>query len=88
MKRVFLAAIILSALVAWGHFFFDLRTIVPDPVARLAVALALFVLFIGMMYWIVEKGRGIIQIPETARRGNVAVFRYIIRSKQNNWPVV
>lgn len=58
MKRVFLFVIILSALATWGHVFFDLGTILPDPAARLAVALALFVLFIGMMYWIVEKGQG------------------------------
>lgn len=57
MKRVFLVAIILSALVTWGHLFFDLKTILPDPVARLAVAIALFVLFIGLIYWIVEKGQ-------------------------------
>lgn len=55
MKRIFLAAIILSALTALGHTFFDLRTFVPDPVAKLALAIALFVLFIGMIYWIVQE---------------------------------
>lgn len=57
MKRVFLAAIILSALVTYGHTFFDLRTVLPDPIAKLAVAMAFFVLFMGMIYWIVEKGQ-------------------------------
>ena len=57
MKRVFLTAIILSALVTFGHTFFDLRTVLPDPIAKWAVAMAFFVLFMGMIYWIVEKGQ-------------------------------
>lgn len=57
MKRVFSAAIILSALVTYGYTFFDLRTVLPDPIAKLAVAMAFFVLFMGMIYWIVEKGQ-------------------------------
>lgn len=55
MRRTFLAAIILSALVTWVHFFFDLRAFLPDFAARLTVAIALFILFIGLIYWIVQK---------------------------------
>ncbi|MDE0584262.1 hypothetical protein ON064_14625 [Planococcus sp. A6] len=57
MKRTFLVAIILSALITWGHIFFDLKAFVPDPVAKLAVAIALFILFIGMINWIIQKGQ-------------------------------
>lgn len=57
MNRTFLAALILSALIALGHTFFDLRTFVPNPVAKIALAIALFVLFIGIIYWIVQEGR-------------------------------
>lgn len=53
MKRTFLVAIILSALITWGHIFFDLKAFVPDPVAKLAV----FILFIGMINWIIQKGQ-------------------------------
>ncbi|MBU9674457.1 hypothetical protein KQ939_13515 [Planococcus sp. CP5-4] len=56
MKRTFLVAMILSVFTTWGHIFFDLRAVLPDPVAKLAVAIALFILFIGMIQWIVQKG--------------------------------
>lgn len=57
MKRVFLTAIILSALVTWGHIFFDLRKFVPALAANLAIAISNFVLFIGIIHWIGRKGQ-------------------------------
>lgn len=56
MQRTFFGAIALSAVIVWWHLFFDLRAILPDSVARLMVALAFFILFIGLIYWIVQKG--------------------------------
>ncbi|MEZ0481597.1 hypothetical protein [Planococcus sp. SSTMD024] len=57
MKRGFLVAIILSTLVTWGHVFFDLRSVLPDPAARLAVAVSNFVLLLGVIYWIGRNGQ-------------------------------
>ncbi|MGM0896470.1 MAG: hypothetical protein ACQEV0_01145 [Bacillota bacterium] len=57
MRRAFIAVIILSAIVTWGHIFFDLRTYVPDPAANLAVAVSNFVLLLGVIYWIGRKGQ-------------------------------
>ncbi|WP_404466901.1 hypothetical protein [Planococcus rifietoensis] len=57
MKRTFLVAIILSALITWVHFFFDLRAFLPDLAAKLAVAIALFTLFMGMIHWIIQQGQ-------------------------------
>ncbi|ANU18402.1 hypothetical protein BBI11_15750 [Planococcus maritimus] len=56
MQRTFFGAIALSAVIVWWHLFFDLRGVLPDSVARLTVALAFFILFIGLIYWIVQKG--------------------------------
>jgi|GEM_PF-6543817 len=57
MKRTFLVAIILSALVTWGHIFFDLKTFVPDLAANLAIAVSNFILLLGVIYWIGRKGQ-------------------------------
>ncbi|MFP3356316.1 hypothetical protein R0K17_03060 [Planococcus sp. SIMBA_143] len=50
MKRFFLTAIILSALITWGYIFFDLGTFLPDLAANLAVAVPDFVLLSGVIY--------------------------------------
>ncbi|OED33610.1 hypothetical protein H1Q58_15015 [Planococcus maritimus] len=57
MQRIFFSAIALSAVLVWWHLFFDLRAVLPDPAARLTLAIALFVLFIGLMRWIVQQGQ-------------------------------
>ncbi|ALS75896.1 hypothetical protein AUC31_12130 [Planococcus rifietoensis] len=57
MKRTFLVAIILSALVTWGHIFFDLKTFIPDLAANLAIAVSNFILLLGVIYWIGRKGQ-------------------------------
>ena len=57
MRRAFLAAVILSALITWEHIFFDLKTFVPDPAANLAVAVSNFILLVGVIYWIGRKGQ-------------------------------
>lgn len=57
MKRTILIAIILSALITWGHIFFDLRAFLPDLAANLAIAISNFVLLLGIIYWIGQKGQ-------------------------------
>lgn len=57
MKRTFLVAIILSALITWGHIFFDLRAFLPDLAANLAIAVSNFILLLGVIYWIGRKGQ-------------------------------
>lgn len=88
MKRTFLVAIILSALVTWEHIFFDLKTFIPDLAANLAIAVSNFILLLGVIYWIGRKARKMNRTLEMVGRGKVAAVRYIIRLNQNNGHVV